>query len=320
MFTESKVKKFFNRKQTHAYADSGTDIHITNPETVLQLKLQRHAYVKPVSIQFGVGSIQTATHFVFMGDILGEVAIIDTAPSTLISIYSITTKGLSVTFSNRRIKIVDEFTGRLIYRNRIITPGHYTINIEKFMQIPTPTDFKYYKQVSQTAANTYETMQEGYISPTYDTDASQDDPQPPPHPHTHTCIPKDEESHYHAFSSTADVLASETLSDITPTRKRSREPRLTASQTKKILWLHKCMGHPSRKVMATNAANHAWMGLPDGITAGKINHVMQRRPCTACDLAKRNKLDKQKGSGIGPTRVGEVLSCDYQGKIKDSVR
>ena len=47
MFTESKVKKFF----THAYADSGTDIHITNPATVLQLGLPRHTYATPVSIQ-----------------------------------------------------------------------------------------------------------------------------------------------------------------------------------------------------------------------------------------------------------------------------
>ena len=72
MFTESKVKKYFNK--THqAYADSGTDIHITNPQTVTELNLQRHPYTKPVTIQFGDGSLQCATHFVFMGDILGEV-------------------------------------------------------------------------------------------------------------------------------------------------------------------------------------------------------------------------------------------------------
>ena len=71
--------------------------------------------------------------------------------------------------------------------------------------------------------------------------------------------------------------------------------------------------------MSKNISNHAWVGIPEGITPGLINRVMQRKPCTACDLAKRNKLDKQTGSGVGPTRIGEVLSCDYQGKIKESI-
>jgi hypothetical protein len=148
MFTEMKVKKLAHNILHQAYADSGTDIHITNPSTVAQLGLHPHAYATPVTIQFGDGSLQSATHFVFLGDILGEAAIIASAPATLISIYSITTQGLSVTFSNKRIKIVDDFTGKTMYRNRVITPGHYIIDIEKFMQIHTPTDFKYYKQVS----------------------------------------------------------------------------------------------------------------------------------------------------------------------------
>jgi hypothetical protein len=80
------------------------------------------------------------------------------------------------------------------------------------------------------------------------------------------------------------------------------------------------MGHPSRAVMSTNVANHSWIGVPEGITPGRINQVMQRTPCTACDLVKRNKRNKKTGSGVRPTRVGDVLSCDYQGKIKDSIR
>jgi len=110
MFTESKIKKLNNI----AYADSGTDIHITNPSTIAQLGLQQHPYARPVTIQFGDGSLQHATHFVLMGDILGEVAVIATAPATLVSIYSITTKGLTVEFSNKRIKIMDDFTGRTL--------------------------------------------------------------------------------------------------------------------------------------------------------------------------------------------------------------
>jgi hypothetical protein len=101
MFTESKIKKLNNI----AYADSGTDIHITNPSTITQLGLQQHPYLRPVTIQFGDGSLQHATHFVLMGDILGEVAIIESAPATLISIYSIFTakfdSGITTTAKKR---------------------------------------------------------------------------------------------------------------------------------------------------------------------------------------------------------------------------
>jgi hypothetical protein len=72
---------------------------------------------------FGDSSIITATHFVMMGDIIGEVAIVDSAPATLISIYNIAKKGLVVTFSCRKIVIEDEVTGRRLYQNRVATPG-----------------------------------------------------------------------------------------------------------------------------------------------------------------------------------------------------
>jgi hypothetical protein len=186
MFTENKIKKIFNI----AYADSGTDIHITNPSTVARLGLHLHSYAKPVTIQFGDGSLQCATHFVFMGDILDEVAVIATAPATLISIYSITTKGLTVEFSNKRIKIVDDFTNKTLYRNRVITPGHYTIDIEKFMKITTPQDFKHYKQVSKQAAATYETVNDGYACQSYDTDTSQETAHPSSDPYTHMLRPQ----------------------------------------------------------------------------------------------------------------------------------
>ena len=42
---------------------------------------------------------------------------------------------------------------------------------------------------------------------------------------------------------------------------------------------------------------------------------MSKRPCTACELGKRNKLDKAYGTGIKPENPGQVISIDYQGKI-----
>jgi hypothetical protein len=238
---------------------------------------------------------------------------VDTAPSTLISIYSITTKGLSVTFNNKRIKITDDFTGRLLYRNRIITPGHYTIDIEKFMTIQMPMDFKYYKQASQRAAATYETMLEGHDSTTYDTDESQGVADPPHHPNHHTCIPQDENNQHHAFSTATNIIATDTLSAITPTRKRNREPRLTAAQTKKILWLHKCMGHPGRDALADFVESA--QNIDEDITRGAVHKVFNHLHCTACELSKRNKADKTFGSGVQQPTPGETITVDYQGTI-----
>ena len=305
MFTENKIKKIFNI----AYADSGTDIHITNPSTVAQLGLHLHPYAKPVTIQFGDGSLQCATHFVFMGDILDEVAVIATAPATLISIYSITTKGLTVEFSNKRIKIVDDFTNKTLYRNRVITPGHYTIDIEKFMKITTPQDFKHYKQVSKRAAATYETVNDGYTSHPYDTDTSQDTPDPPLDPCTHTC----HGHNHHAFSSTADIIESDTLADIIPTKRRKRDPRLTSAQTKKILWLHKCMGHPGRDALADFVDSA--QNIDSDITRSAVHKVFNHLHCTACELSKRNKADKTFGSGVTSPQPGATITVDYQGTI-----
>jgi hypothetical protein len=57
------------------------------------------------------------------------------------------------------------------------------------------------------------------------------------------------------------------------------------------------------------------------ITPRLIRRIMTKNPCTACELAKRNKLPKSDGSGLSqPDNPGQVISCDYQGKIKDSIR
>ena len=65
---------------------------------------------------FGDSSVISATHFVIMGDIIGEVAIVDSAPATLISIYNIASKGLVVTFSKKKIVISDEVTERVMHQ------------------------------------------------------------------------------------------------------------------------------------------------------------------------------------------------------------
>ena len=72
--------------------------------------------------------------------------------------------------------------------------------------------------------------------------------------------------------------------------------------------------------MQRNVANHTWKGVLPGISPSQIFNAMKKYECTACRLAKDNKLARKEGSGVKPTRTGEVLSCDYQGKITESIR
>jgi hypothetical protein len=61
--------------------------------------------------------------------------------------------------------------------------------------------------------------------------------------------------------------------------------------------------------------NQLWVNTPTYLTSTIINAVMNKQPCTACELAKRNKLAVQSGSGILPPSVGHTISVDYQGRI-----
>ena len=142
---------------------------------------------------FGDSSIITATHFVMMGDIIGEVAIVDSAPATLISIYNIAKKGLVVTFSCRKIVIEDEVTGRRLYQNRVATPGHYMIDIESFMQIKAPPYFKSYAASAKKSSGNLQPSRKPEVHESHtsdvgasDTDASTD-PDTSHQPHVHTC-------------------------------------------------------------------------------------------------------------------------------------
>ena len=82
---------------------------------------------------------------------------------------------------------------------------------------------------------------------------------------------------------------------------------ITSKVVKEIHWLHKCMGHPSRRVMFKNVSLHTWNGVPTGITPAMINNVMKKKECTACRLAKDNKLAKKEGSGASQPGLVELV-------------
>ena len=83
------------------------------------------------------------------------------------------------------------------------------------------------------------------------------------------------------------------------------------TMVKEALWLHKRLGHPSRQVMMKAISHKSWTGIPQGLTPAIIDSVFHHLDCTACALGKRNRLPREKGTGIHPLDVGHTLSFDY---------
>jgi hypothetical protein len=83
------------------------------------------------------------THFVDFGPIIGTVAIVDNAPDTLLSVYALANKGLSITFASDRVSIHrGDHTGDLLYTGKPDSDTHlYYLDMDAIMQcsVPTPT-------------------------------------------------------------------------------------------------------------------------------------------------------------------------------------
>ena len=78
--------------------DSGCNLPVTNPATVAHFGLTTPAWEVPKWIKFGNGKRECSTHFAHFGPIIGQVAILDSAPDTLISVAVLCLKGLEVSF------------------------------------------------------------------------------------------------------------------------------------------------------------------------------------------------------------------------------
>jgi len=78
--------------------DSGANVSVTNPFTVTKFNLTPQRWERPFHIIFGNGARFHCTHYAHFGPILGQVAIVDGAPDTLLSIAVLTARGYEVRF------------------------------------------------------------------------------------------------------------------------------------------------------------------------------------------------------------------------------
>ena len=100
--------------------------------------------------------------------------------------------------------------------------------------------------------------------------------------------------------------------------KRMRGTRISNDLSLRIHLLHKRMLHPGAENMAKAIESGQWKldEKDEDITPNLIRRLFDRYPCTACKLAKTNKLTQQSGSGLLPDSPGHTISFDYKGPIK----
>jgi hypothetical protein len=257
------------------------------------MNLPTYNYTHPITIKFGQGALQTAYTYTWMGDILEEVAIIPNAPSTLISMYAIAAKGLTVSLNTKRITITDDFTGTTIYNRYVDRPGLYYSDLTKFITIRAPKHQNIYSNLAAHAQAIQRAI------------AHDDDEL------TTTTTPVTPQEHHICLLNLSQQEPP--LSDITPTQKRKTQPRIPTSTLKRILWLHKSTGHRGREALAQMVETMTNAG--EGVTAETVRRVYDHIQCTACELAKRNKATRKEGSGIHNDTPGHTISIDYIGKI-----
>ena len=78
--------------------DSGCNLPVTNPKTVMHFGLTPQPWPAPRWIRFANSQRECSTHFADFGPIIGRVAILKSAPDTLISVAVLCRRGLEVLF------------------------------------------------------------------------------------------------------------------------------------------------------------------------------------------------------------------------------
>ena len=107
------------------------------------------------------------------------------------------------------------------------------------------------------------------------------------------------------------------LSERFPIKRSRSNSRVSPSLSNRIHLLHKKMNHPGREAMAQAIQSGQWIlqGDDKKITPILIRKLFDKYPCTACALAKTNKLPQAQGSGLLPDQPGHTISFDYKGPI-----
>ena len=212
-----------------------------------------------------------------LGPTIGFAGVLKSATQTLIGLGSLMDKGFEVHFAKTGVGIF--LQNKLIYKETYDSKRKlFQINIMDLILPSSPPDHPQISDDLLVGAN---------IRLRLSNDASDEDASADPPAVTEPIAPKKKKNEKQTDTIHPDLI-------------------------KEALWLHKRMGHPSRQVMMKSIAHNAWTGIPTGLTPAIIDSVFHHIECTACALGKRNRLPREKGTGIHPVQPGHTLSFDYQ--------
>lgn len=88
--------------------DSGASLGITNRRTLEKFNIKEELYAEPFNIKYANGKYGLVTSYGYFGEVLGNIAIVDEAPRSLISIYWLLDRGFSVEFKHETVTIYNK--------------------------------------------------------------------------------------------------------------------------------------------------------------------------------------------------------------------
>ena len=266
----------FTEDSQFALLDTGASIPVIPVQVAIDLQLPLTSLIKPTRVRMANGAIELIHQVADLGPIIGFAGVLKSATQTLIGLGPLMDKGFEVHFAKSGVGI--------FLHNKLIYKGTYDSERKLFqiniMDLILPSSPPQYPQISDD-------LMVASIIPLRVSNDTSDEEDP-----------------------------AGKVGDKAPSRRKRKNEKQTETidpvMIKEALWLHKRMGHPSCQVMMKSIAHNAWTGIPAGLTPAIIDSVFRHIECTACALGKRNRLPREKGTGIHPVQPGHTLSFDYQ--------
>ena len=78
--------------------DTGANMPMSNPVLAKMLGLPLQLWPEPVHIEFGNSSSGSSTHYIYLGELIGNVALLDSAHATLLTRHCLHQHGISLAF------------------------------------------------------------------------------------------------------------------------------------------------------------------------------------------------------------------------------
>ena len=107
-----------NNIKFEAVSDSGANIGVTYMGIVEKLGLKLQRWSTPILIKFGNSAVEKSLFYVYCGSIVGNLAVIESATETLLSLWEITQRGITVELDASKIIFKVTASDQLIYQQK----------------------------------------------------------------------------------------------------------------------------------------------------------------------------------------------------------